>query len=232
MKKAIVILCLLTAFTITQQLSAEEPKLKIGLIGDSTVATQSGWGPAFAKRFTPDAEILNYAKNGATLESLSKRLDALLLEKPNFVLVQFGHNDQKRYDTKTYAARLESYIDRIQKAGSRPVILSSVTRRTFDANGKIVSMPMEPRTKNHKATVLTDYAQTAKAVAKKHSLPFIDLHAMSIAHHNQIGQEASMAYNFKEGDLTHFNATGGNAISSIVLQEFSTLIPEISRLVK
>ena len=38
---------------------------------------------------------------------------------------------------------------------------------------------------------------------KKLNLPFIDLHAASIAHHNKIGRDESMTYNFKEGDNTH-----------------------------
>ena len=40
----------------------------VGLIGDSTVAVQSGWGPAFTKRFDKRVKIVNYAKNGATLQ--------------------------------------------------------------------------------------------------------------------------------------------------------------------
>jgi lysophospholipase L1-like esterase len=56
--------------------------MKIGLIGDSTVAAESGWGPAFASRFNDKAKVINYAKNGATLESLSKKLDELVKLKP------------------------------------------------------------------------------------------------------------------------------------------------------
>jgi len=56
------------------------------------MAEQSGWGPAFASRFKAHAEIINYAKNGATLQSLSKKLDALVQLKPDYVLIQFGHN--------------------------------------------------------------------------------------------------------------------------------------------
>mgnify|MGYP002636933531 CR=1 FL=1 len=50
-----------------------EAKVKavtIGLIGDSTVAVQSGWGPAFAERFEDRAKIVNYAKNGGHITGL------------------------------------------------------------------------------------------------------------------------------------------------------------------
>ena len=122
-----------------------EAKVKavtIGLIGDSTVAVQSGWGPAFAERFEDRAKIVNYAKNGATLQALSGKLDELVQLQPDYVLIQFGHNDQKRYDTQVYKAHLQSYVDRIQKGGGKPIIVSSVTRRSFDENGRIVSNPV------------------------------------------------------------------------------------------
>ena len=145
---------------------AAEPRIKIGLIGDSTVAVQSGWGPAFASRFNKHAEIINYAKNGATLQALSKKLDELVKLKPDYVLIQFGHNDQKRYDTTAYSDHLRSYAKRIQKAGGKPVIVSSVTRRSFDKNGEIVSNLVKNEKYTYKAN-LTAYAKAAEAVAKE-----------------------------------------------------------------
>ena len=43
---------------------AIENKLSIGLIGDSTVASTYGWGPAFASEVNKNVNVLNYAKNG------------------------------------------------------------------------------------------------------------------------------------------------------------------------
>ena len=67
----------------------------VGLIGDSTVAVQSGWGPAFSKRFNERVKIINYAKNGATLQALSHRLDELMELNPHYVLIQFGQVSAK-----------------------------------------------------------------------------------------------------------------------------------------
>lgn len=210
---------------------AEVKAVTIGLIGDSTVAEQSGWGPAFAGRFNNQVKVLNYAVNGATLQSLSKRLDELVALKPDYVLIQFGHNDQKKYDTKVYSGLLKSYVERIQKTGGKPIIVSSVTRRTFDANGKIESPLVQSEKINFKGT-LTDYAKAAQAVAVEMKLPFIDLHNLSIAHHNQIGPEASMAYNYKEGDKTHFNSKGAEAITDLILPELKKIIPELGTSLK
>jgi len=210
---------------------AEEKAVTVGLIGDSTVAEQSGWGPAFATRFDRRVKIVNYAKNGATLQALSKKLDELVQLKPDYVLIQFGHNDQKRYDTKVYSDHLRSYVERIRKAGGKAVIVSSVTRRSFDAQGKIVSNLVKTEKYSYKGT-LTDYANAAEAVAQELKLPFIDLHAASIAHHNKIGRDESMTYNFKEGDNTHFNKKGSKAITGLILKELNTVVPELATYLK
>jgi len=210
---------------------AKERAIKIGLIGDSTVAVQSGWGPAFAERFASRATIVNYAKNGATLQALSGKLDELVQLKPDYVLIQFGHNDQKRYDIQVYKAHLQSYVDSIKKGGGKPIIVSSVTRRSFDENGRIVSILLQNEKYSYKAT-LTDYAKAAEAVAKELDLPFLDLHGSSIAHHNKIGREKSMTYNFKEGDTTHFNRKGAEAITDLIIQELKTVVPELFTYVK
>ena len=210
---------------------AQEKTVTVGLIGDSTVAVQSGWGPAFAERFDRRARIINYAKNGATLQALSKKLDELVQLKPDYVLIQFGHNDQKRYDTTVYRDHLRSYVERIRKSGGKAVIVSSVTRRSFDAHGKIVSNLVRNEKYSYRAT-LTDYAHAAEAVAKELNLPFIDLHRASIAHHNKIGREASMAYNFKEGDKTHFNRKGAEAITGLILEELKTAVPKLAAYLK
>ena len=221
-------LTLLLSLSVSQ---ADEKTVTVGLIGDSTVAEQSGWGPAFAERFDSRAKILNYAKNGATLQALSKRLDELVQLQPDYVLIQFGHNDQKRYDTTVYSNHLKSYVERIQKAGGQPVIVSSVTRRSFDADGKIVSNLVKNGKYTYQGT-LTDYANAAEAVAKEMKLPFIDLHRISIAHHNEIGREVSMTYNFREGDKTHFNRTGAEAIAGLILDELESVLPELATYVK
>ncbi|MDD7985321.1 DUF1961 family protein [Lentisphaera marina] len=200
-----------------------EKNLVIGLIGDSTVATTYGWGPAFAKQVNKNVTVLNYAKNGATLDSLSRRLDDLLAKKPDYVLVQFGHNDMKVYDAKAYAKKLKNYVLRIKKAGSKAIILSSVTRRNFDEDGKIL-----PRTFNgNESRILPNFALSAKALAKEQKVPFLDLNTISIAHHNQIGEKESQTYNFEPTDTTHFSPKGAQAIASIIIKELESVAPDL-----
>jgi lysophospholipase L1-like esterase len=122
-------------------------------------------GPAFSKRFNERVKIINYAKNGATLQALSQRLDELMELNPDYVLIQFGHNDQKRYDPSVYSDRLRSYVERIKKSGGKAVIVSSVTRRSFNEDGKIVSNLLKNEKYSYKAT-LTDYAKGRRSVSQ------------------------------------------------------------------
>ena len=132
---------------------------------------------------------------------MSKRLDALLKYKPDYVLIQFGHNDMKRYDTQDYAEKLKDYVRRIRDAGGKPVVLSSVTRRTFGDDGKIKPTVINGRT-------LADYAKAASTVSSELQVPFIDLNSISIQHHNKLGPDASADYNFVPEDKTHFSPAG------------------------
>ena len=192
---------------------AQEPALKIALIGDSTVTDKSGWGKAFADRFNSDVLVINFAIGGRSSKSWydEGRLVGALKAKPDYVLIQFGHNGQpgkgperETYPGTSYRNYLKIYVKEFRKIGAKPIIVSSVTRRKFDQSGKIKS-------------TLTPWAEAACAVAKELKVPCIDLHAASIALHNQIGPEASMTFNPKVDDTTHFNKKGAEAITDLIM---------------
>ena len=220
------ILVVLSSFTLVNSVAAQDKAITIGLIGDSTVATTYGWGPALAERFNDSVTVLNYAVNGATLDSLSGKLDRLIEQMPDYVLIQFGHNDMKKYDAEAYGKKLTGYIQRVTRGGGQAIVLSSVTRRNFNEEGKIA-----PRIINGNRT-LPEFAQAAKAVAGENKVPFIDLNAISIEHHNKIGPKASAAYNFDETDTTHFSKAGAAAIADLILSELTTVDPEFSKYLK
>ncbi|WP_246151482.1 rhamnogalacturonan acetylesterase [Rubripirellula reticaptiva] len=218
---------IMTNITFAQ---SSEPKLPItiALIGDSTVAESSGWGVPFRQRFTNDVKVLNFAKGGASSKNWydGNRMPAVLASKPDYVLIQFGHNDQpgkgptRETDPATsYRENLGRYVAEVQSIGAIPVIVSSVTRRRFDADDKI-------------RTTLTPWADAAKSAASELNVPFIDLHRLSIQLHNSIGPEASMKFNFKEGDLTHFNRMGGAVIADLVIKELQSAVPKLTSYVK
>src|SRR5258707_986741 len=74
---------------------AAAPPIRIVLVGDSTVNDERGWGPGFQDSFGPGVVVVNLARNGRSSKSF--RAEGLwtpaLTAKPDFVLIQFGHND-------------------------------------------------------------------------------------------------------------------------------------------
>lgn len=202
--------------------------LKVALIGDSTVTDSAGWGKAFAGRFGPDVTVKNFAMGGRSSKSWleENRLPAVLTMKPDYALIQFGHNDQpgkgptrETDPATTYRDFLRLYVKELRAIGCKPVLASSVTRRMFGADNTIQSS-------------LSPYAEAAQSVARELDVPFIDLHAASVAYHNRIGPEASMAFNPKKDDRTHFNAKGAEAITDLILPELKRSVPDLYRHLK
>ena len=208
--------------------NAQKKNVTIALIGDSTVTDQSGWGKAFAGRFNDRAKVLNFAVGGRSSKSWydEDRLPKVLEAKPDYVLIQFGHNDQpgkgpqRETDPATsYREYLRIYVKEFRGIGARPIIVSSVTRRKFDEKGKIKSS-------------LTPWAEAAKSVAAESKVPFVDLHAASIDYHNRIGSDVSMSFNPKEGDTTHFNQKGAEAIVDLILKELKSVAGNLAAYLK
>ncbi len=203
---------------------ADTPGLTIGLIGDSTVADTYGWGPALSYRLEGRAKVVNYAKNGATLQALSNRLDELLELSPTYVLVQFGHNDQQCYGLEAYERLLRSYIERIEASGAEAIVVSPVTRRSFGETGRIEPKPWNEPAKPFYAT-LDRYAQSAIAVAQDTGTSSIDLHALSVQQCNALGPQACSHYNAAENDRTHFSPKGADATAELVLGQLQVIAP-------
>ncbi len=194
----------------------------IFLIGDSTVCDQPGepyasWGQMLPRFFKAGVAVANHAESGETLrDSIARRrLDKILASmKPgDVVLIQFGHNDQKQIRENkggpftTYKAELKTHVEVVLARGGTPVVVSSMERRNFDPQGKVVPS-------------LIDYAEAARQVASELKVPFIDLNAQSKLLYEALGPEGSRAA-FAEPapgkiDNTHHNSYGAYELAKIV----------------
>ena len=210
--------------------AADPPRraLTIALVGDSTVTDDAGWGKAFAGRFDDRVEVRNFAIGGRSSKSWfdERRLPRVLEAKPDYVLLQFGHNDQRgkgparQTDPQTsYRDYLKTYVKEFRAIGAKPILVSSVTRRTFDESGKI-------------ASTLIPWAEAAQVVARDSGVPFIDLHAISVAYHDKIGRDASLAFNPKPEDVTHFNQQGAEAIADLIVGELAVVSADLASYLK
>lgn len=196
----------------------------IFLLGDSTVADQANepyasWGQMLTRFFRPGIAVANHAESGESLRaSLSRRrIDKVVssLRAGDLVLIQFGHNDQKQlFDGTsapftTYKNELKTHVDMVRAAGGVPVLVTSVERRRFDAQG-------------HISTTLNDYAEAVRQTSRELGTALIDLHAMSMKLYSSMGAEASAslfaAPPGKQIDNTHHNAYGAFVLARLVAQ--------------
>ncbi len=200
--------------------------LTIVLAGDSTVTDAAGWGLAFAGRFGQRVEVINVAKGGASSRNFRDAgyWKRCLIQKPDFVFIQFGHNDcpgkgpKRETDPETtYRQNLERYIAEARAMGTKPVLVSPMTRRRFK-NGEVDS-------------ILTPYAAAVREVAAKTKTPFIDLHRSSVELFNELGDEGS-AYLCPEGDRTHLNQKGAEKISDLIISGFPSELSELAARLK
>ncbi len=206
-------------------------KTRIALVGDSTVATNSGWGPAFEKLPAPGVECTNFARGGQSSKSFRDQglWQRVIDAKPNYVLIQFGHNDQpgkgparETDPDTTYRENIQRYVDEARAAGAVPVLVTSMTRRNF-RDGKIHSD-------------LSPWVEAVKRVAAEKNVPLVDLHARSIELLEKIGPEAAAAFDpaTKDGrpDHTHLSAAGGEAMAKLIATELRTVEPKLAALLK
>ncbi|MDE3198995.1 MAG: GDSL family lipase, partial [Acidobacteriota bacterium] len=127
--------------------------VKIVLVGDSTVNDQGGWGPGFRGSFGSQVTVVNLALNGRSSKSFrdegawTPALDA----KPDYILIQFGHNDgpgkgpdRETGPETTYRANLIRYIEEARGVGAKPVLVTSIVRRVFTPEGRIRADSLVP----------------------------------------------------------------------------------------
>ena len=204
-------------------------KVRIVLVGDSTVTDNAGWGAGFAKLLSDQAECLNHARGGASSKSYydSGRWKRALATKPDYVLIQFGHNDQpgkgperETDPATTYRDYLKKYVEEARDAGAKPILVTSMVRRTFSTDGKINSN-------------LAPYAEAVKAVAAELKVPVVDLHERSKELVEKFGPEKAQQLGPKhptqEGkfDGTHLNAIGSAYMAPLIAGELHRGVPEL-----
>ncbi|EIP96492.1 lysophospholipase L1-like esterase [Opitutaceae bacterium TAV1] len=199
--------------------------LKLAIIGDSTVCdyplsqAKRGWGQLLPEFLPKGTQVINVARGGASTKTFpADRWQRVLSSKPDYVLIQFGHNDSHAKDkpestdaATDYRDNLRRYVREARDVGIRPILVTPVRRRLYK-NG-------------HPTTELARYADAMKAVTTGLSVPLIDLHATSGELFDRLGEDGSEAFTVNKpdnadrpgkGDRTHFTETGAREIARLV----------------
>ncbi len=228
------VFCALFALTIWAW-TLPDDKPTVFLCGDSTMANkavidapETGWGMVLPEYFTDAVRIENHAVNGRSTKSFRTlghwkgMIDKV--KKGDYVLLQFGHNDQKESDTARYAMpktdykqNLTQFIAEIRAKGANPILATPVMRRKFDDKDKFVDQHGE-------------YPSVVRALAKDLNVPLLDMHQKSqkAIEANGVDGSKSMFMIFGGGyspkfpkgseDNTHFTRYGAELMASIAAE--------------
>jgi pectinesterase len=214
--------------------AAPAHKIKIVLVGDSTVQDSSGWGLGFRQFLdTNQVELINTARGGRSSMSFMREgrwTNALALHG-DYYLIQFGHNNEpgkpgRSTDIATFVANMTQYVDDALAIGAKPVLVTPLTRRQWDKEnpGKIKSS-LEP------------YAAEVRKIAAEKKIPLVDLHARSIELCEKLGREK--CYEFSPAkivdgtntyDGTHLRGVGRILFARLVVEELRKTVPELGSL--
>lgn len=212
------------------------------LAGNSTVVDQekepwAAWGQMIPRFFKPQVVVANFAESGEALKSFEgeRRLEKVesLMKQGDYLFIEFAHNDQKPGGAHvdaftTYKDELKKFIQAARERGAIPVLVTSMHRRRFDENGKIIN-------------TLEDYPEAMRQMAKEENVALIDLNAMSKKFYEALGvEESKKAFvhypaNTYPGqdkaleDNTHFNNYGAYQLSKCIVEGIKENIPDLAR---
>ncbi len=207
--------------------------VKIVLVGDSTMCEYDrklpdrGWGMFLEEAFQPGSvEVHNLARSGRSTKTFIREQlwDKALALQPDYVFIQFGHNDShdpknpEATDAETeYRGYLRRYIDDSRAIGATPILVTPMVRRTFHDDGTLDDN-LEP------------YADAMKAVAKEKKVALIDLHRSSWKFFEPLGPDTAQRYARNKTDRTHFNEKGARVIAGLVLRDLPPAAPRLAKL--
>lgn len=190
MIKAFKTACGLAALILAGHAAAQQAPIRVILVGDSTMATHSGYGDALCARFTADVNCINLARGGRSSKSFRQEgrwdeVEKLLKNndgfKATYVLVQFGHNDQPGKEPRStdlvteFPANMARYAEETKSLGGIPVLVTPLTRRTF--KGAYLHDDLGP------------WAEATRRAAAQEHAALLDLNTDSAAAVQAMGQD-------------------------------------------
>ena len=231
--------------------------VRIDLIGDSTQTDHAGYGRGFCANLTTAVDCVNMARGGASTRSFRAQglWERSLETKPDYMLIQFGHNDvvfrrpatagggtaaggaesngaapdgdRALADAGDYEKNLRQYVTEARAAGIKPILVTPITRQYFEADGKIHSDQ-------------TEHCISMRKVAAEMNVPLIELQNESIAYLESIREDAGHRFEITKKDATgatiydktHFNWAGSYVFGRMVAVDLGKAAPELKKYVR
>lgn len=205
---------------------------KIHTIGDSTMADYDqaepdqkgmyGWGQVFGDYFSNGMTVKNWGDRGESARSFYRKFWSKTkaeIKKGDYVLIQFGHNDQKSVTTDVYREYLSRFICETRELGATPILVTSICRKLFEGtkisrlgridNGKAHGVDENNHTYN--------YPYHMKKVADSLKVECLDLTTACKEYMESWGPEGCKQF-FPSGGSTHTNELGARVNAQLVAQ--------------
>ncbi|MBP3277568.1 MAG: hypothetical protein J6M44_01290 [Butyrivibrio sp.] len=195
--------------------------------GDSTVTDQHagfpyypfgsccGWAQTLS-RYIEGAAVCNLSHSGLTSNCFRDDGHYDIMTKRilpgDVVILQFGHNDQKRRNLKAfkgYTDNLKRYVREIRELGAEVILCSPISRIPLrDQDGNSYSL-------------LKEYRDAVWGLAQELDATFVDLHDLTFDKWIVFGENAKDYFN--PGDVTHTNEYGGVLIADLFMNELRNM---------
>jgi len=214
--------------------------LTIHMIGDSTMTEyeqsrrpQAGWGEQVSMFVTAETTVNNWARGGRSSRSFYYESGLWgsvteALADGDYVIIQFGHNDQKsegsydEYGTyafcsdgsndgencadieHSYYQFLKKYVLEAREHNATPVLMTPIVRKYF--SGETITNKGQHNLEDiydGETFARGDYAAAMRAVANEYSVPLVDLTSETKAIVESYGNEAATESLYIAADSTH-----------------------------
>ncbi len=202
----------------------------LALAGDSTVTYNAGYAAGLRAHLDKNLQVTNRSRGGRTTASFRRdgRWDDILKIKPDYVMIQFGHNDGAVMNHETYAKNLGQFVDEARAAGIKPILVTPVSRRYWQEDGTI------------KDDLILKVA-AMRQVATDKKVPLMELHERAVDLYLKVGRKVSETWGLPKPDpanpkvmildKTHFNAEGSAAMGKVVADELKRVVPELAKFI-
>jgi lysophospholipase L1-like esterase len=267
---------LLAASVPMMAMAIPEPTdtVTVFMIGDSTMANkplakenqERGWGQMLPIYLQGKIKVDNHAVNGRSSKSFMDegRWDKVMekLRPGDFVIIQFGHNDEKEKSPDRYTVpggsfddNLRRYVNDTKSKGATPILMNSIARRNFPPNaGLDIASESDDKQNDWKGkypnegVILVDthgaYLDSPRNVAAETGVTFIDMNKLTHKLVQELGPSASRdlfmwipadTYEFcPKGkiDNTHLNVLGGIMVSRLAVNALAAQVPELREYIR
>ncbi len=231
---------------------AQKLSVRIHVLGDSTTEQQNqnlkdqrGWPQLLPHFFTDEVRVLNHGKSGTSSRTFYeerwwKNARETILPG-DYVVIQFGHNDEKHggFDgpigtvaSGSYREYLQKFVDEVRALGAIPIFATPVVRKMGGPGQEVSRRSAHDLAENIAAnldksvdpadTITFNYPHNMRDIAAINNVPLIDMTRSTKALVDRVGFETATRRIYNFGDGTHICAEGALLFSKLFVLELKS----------